>query len=111
MFSAASVQMSVPPGRISSAARKPVSPGPAASSSTRWPGWSRACSSIHADTGIPNSRMRSACLPHPAAARSQRATISASQRVGIRAGHVYSPPESDVRSATRRVISSKAPSS
>ena len=31
------------PGWISSAARKPVSPGPAASSSTRWPGCSARC--------------------------------------------------------------------
>ena len=38
--SAPSEEISVPPGRTSSAAMKPVSPGPAASSSTRWPGWS-----------------------------------------------------------------------
>ena len=72
-----SLQTSVPPGLISSAARKPVSPGPAASSRTRCPGPSAACSIIQADTGIPNCRISSALLPHPFDARSHLSAFSA----------------------------------
>ena len=46
-----SEQMSVPPGAISSAAIRPVSAGPAANSSTRWPGWGSIASIIHARDG------------------------------------------------------------
>src|ERR1700722_19165947 len=68
--SAPSLEIRVPPGRISSAAMKPVSPGPAASSSTRWPGCSASPSIIATETGIPHARTRSARLPHPWAADS-----------------------------------------
>jgi hypothetical protein len=44
--------ISVPPGAISSAAKKPVSPIPAARSSTVAPGCGCAASSIQALTGI-----------------------------------------------------------
>ena len=49
---AKSEEISVPVGAICSAARKPTSPVPAASSSTSWPGCSSSASTIHTETGI-----------------------------------------------------------
>ena len=71
-----SEEMSVPPGAICSAARKPTSPVPAASSSTSWPGWSSSASTIQTETGIVAAAMRSACAPQPRACRPQRARLS-----------------------------------
>ena len=52
--------ISVPPGWMSSAARKPVSPGPAASSMIVWPGWGAIASTSHVETGIVAWRSSSA---------------------------------------------------
>ena len=90
--SAKSELMSVPPGAMSSAARKPVSPGPAASSSTRWPGWGSIASTSQPETGRNAACIRSRCVPQPAAARAQRwrlalryaAALVVHQRVSVK---------------------------
>ena len=68
--------ISVPPGWISSAARKPVSPMPAASSSTVWPGWGSIASTIQVETGIALLRSQSACASQPSAVVAQRRRFS-----------------------------------
>ncbi len=70
-----SEQISVPPGSISSAARKPVSPGPAASSSSVSPGCGPSASTIQVATGIVARRSWSARTPHPFAVAVQRARL------------------------------------
>src|SRR5690242_3658046 len=64
--------ISWPPGSISSAARNPVSPIPAARSRIVWPGWGWIASIIQVATGIVASRNQSAWFSHPWAARAQR---------------------------------------
>src|ERR1700758_1764542 len=76
MASAPSLETSVP-GRMTSAAIRPVSPGPAASSSTRSPGASAAARIIASETGIPHSRTRSASRPQAPAAVSQASRLAA----------------------------------
>ena len=71
-----SEEMSVPPGAICSAARKPTSPVPAASSSTSCPGWSPSASTIQTDTGIVTRAIASACALQPGACAAQRARLS-----------------------------------
>ena len=85
--SAPSLEMSVPPGLTSSAAMKPVSPGPAASSSTRWPGCRSSDSTIATETGMPQSRTRSARLPQPPAAVSHVSRVSGAQLLGVGGRH------------------------
>jgi len=53
-----SVEISFPPGPRRSAARKPVSPVPAASSRMAWPGPGAIWSTSHSDV----RRCRSSCL-------------------------------------------------
>ena len=66
----------MPPGWICSAARKPTSPVPAASSSTSWPGWRSSASTIQTDTGIVAAAIRSAWALQPRACAPQRARLS-----------------------------------
>ena len=51
MLSEPSVMSTLPPGATICAASSPVSPSPAASSSTRCPGWGWIASTSHCDTG------------------------------------------------------------
>ena len=71
-----------PPGAISSAARKPVSPTPAASSSTRWPGCGSIASTSHCETGIAAAWKRALRRCQPSAARSQRSRTAARSSSG-----------------------------
>ena len=74
-----------------------MSPGPAASSSTRCPGWSASCSIIHADTGMPQlAHARRRACPSRRPPRSQRSTISARCASGS-AAHAFA-----LRSDSRR---------
>src|SRR4051794_32434222 len=68
--------ISVPPGASRSAARKPVSPMPAARSRMVWPGCGSIASIIQTLTGMVCARNQSARADQPAAARAQRSLLS-----------------------------------
>src|SRR5690242_19842625 len=68
----ASVLISLPPGRTSSAAISPVSPGPAASSRTVCPGCGSTWSTSHVDTTAADACIAARRRSQPAAAPPQR---------------------------------------
>ena len=78
--------ISVPPGWISSAARSPVSPVPAASSSSVSPGCGLIASIIHAETGMYAVRSSSRRASQPAAASDQRLRLSVRKSSGSPTG-------------------------
>ena len=89
----------MPPGRISSAARNPVSPGPAASSSTRWPGCSaRARSSRPTPASRTRACGRRACptrrprAPSARGSRRERVRIETLTAARRRVGRAPPPP-------------------
>ena len=76
MLSEPSVMSTLPPGATSCAASSPVSPKPAASSSTRCPGWGWIASTSHCDTGSIVRWNVARVAFQPAAMVSQRAISS-----------------------------------
>src|ERR1700722_6364658 len=74
--SAWSETITPPIGATSSAASMPVSPRPAASSSTRSPGCGTVASIIQCETGAPNSRIARCWRAQPEAASSQLRRLS-----------------------------------
>ena len=77
---ATSVDSSRPPGATSGAARKPVSPDPAARSRTASPGRGSSSSTIRSETGWLDVQMSSRRRSQPAATERQASTVS-SRRV------------------------------
>ena len=98
--SATSVMTIVPIGCSSSAARRPVSPGPAASSSIFRPGCGSTRSTSHCETGSAAAWNTARCAPHPAAARSQRSVICARSSSGV--SHARQPTQKLPRGRPRQ---------
>ena len=121
--SASSVMIAFPPGATSSAASSPVSPAPAASSSTRWPGCRCAASDSHCETADRVARKASARarparrrgLPALAAVGAVRlgvhATVPARATGAIRAAGAGACPTASAAAASREAGSPWAPCS
>ena len=86
IFRAPSVEMSFPPGRRRSAAWKPVSPGPAASSMTVWPGCGSIAAMSQSLTGCAARWKASRAFAQPAAPSSQRPRLAARKVSGSSIG-------------------------
>ena len=106
MPSETSLRIIVPMGCSSSAARSPVSPGPAASSSMRRPGCGSTRSTSHCETGSAAAWKTARCAPQPRAERSQRSVICARSASGSLMPGAYAGAcpraSAEVRSQTPR---------